>query len=329
MSAELLAQIYADPTDYAARMVYQDWLEERGDPRAHVIEIQTQWSQGKRGFDFEEIDRIILEHWREWIGPASALISPKWVERNVRSMFEDGFLAQADLTIKSAADRELAADPVFSTLEWLTCDQADLVVRPNWKLLRTVTGTLRTFAALAELSYELGVQSVFIDAKDWSRDLDARVIGARAPIFQSLKHVHVDAIPSSDAFDWIVESWIPSRVEDIGVFDYRDEIDVGRFMQLFAANRQMSSILAHMAGSASVNFQRYRQMLRVGLEFVAAQRDQTLAALDGVHGNGWVLELTFPNDAGDLEPLRAAMRTRFGSFNHVDVCHRPDYSDDD
>ena len=39
---QFLAEIKADPNNVAAKLVYADWLEERGDPRAEVIQIREQ-----------------------------------------------------------------------------------------------------------------------------------------------------------------------------------------------------------------------------------------------------------------------------------------------
>src|SRR5688572_22010627 len=133
MTAELLAQIYADPKDRAARSVYQDWLEERGDPRARAIDLMVAKSCGKllTREEHKELDLVVERHWREWIGPAVALIPSK-----SRTRFEDGFVSEVELRITSDADRQLALDPVFATLVSLSCADADVVVQPTMKLLR-------------------------------------------------------------------------------------------------------------------------------------------------------------------------------------------------
>lgn len=42
MNAELLDAIIADPDDESLRLVYADWCEERGDPRADFIRVQLE-----------------------------------------------------------------------------------------------------------------------------------------------------------------------------------------------------------------------------------------------------------------------------------------------
>jgi len=317
MSEALLSQIYADPTDQAARMVYEDWLEERGDPRARAIALMTSQSQGKHlGREEQaELDDIIEQHWRAWVGPAVALIPPK-----SRTRFVDGFLSEVELRIDSDADRQLAADPVFATLRWLTCEHADIVVRPTMKLLRTLSGSLRTFAEVAELPYELDVRTVFVDAKDFTRDLEARVIAARAPVFRNLRSVFA-TVRKSDAFDWIARSWIPARVESINL--QRAPIPIRTFMDLFRANRRLKFILASLPGSAGISFTRWSQPALPALEVrLDNEWDETFAALDDIDGTGWGLSIKYPSASAsgdETEGRRTAMQERYRSFARVDI----------
>jgi uncharacterized protein (TIGR02996 family) len=67
--AELLAAIYADPGDDAARAVYADWLQERGDPRGELIAMQLAGRVGPR-------ERLLLErHERTWLGALEPIVS--------------------------------------------------------------------------------------------------------------------------------------------------------------------------------------------------------------------------------------------------------------
>src|SRR5687768_14833826 len=43
---ELLDAVFADPSDDAARLVYADWLSERGDKRGEFIQIQVERQRG-------------------------------------------------------------------------------------------------------------------------------------------------------------------------------------------------------------------------------------------------------------------------------------------
>ncbi len=62
MEADLLAAIYAAPDDDEPRLVYADWLQERGDPRGEFITLQL------AGKDVDRQAALIAEHGPTWIG---------------------------------------------------------------------------------------------------------------------------------------------------------------------------------------------------------------------------------------------------------------------
>lgn len=52
-----LTGIRAKPTDNTTRLVYADWLEERGDSRAEYLRVLCEWLTGPRVDDWRLIDR--------------------------------------------------------------------------------------------------------------------------------------------------------------------------------------------------------------------------------------------------------------------------------
>jgi uncharacterized protein (TIGR02996 family) len=309
--AKLLAQIYADPTDRLARSVYWDWLHEREDPRARVMALQRQEHRSREERD--ELDALIRQHVHEWIGPAAAIcVDPTrwWPD------FEEGFLSKAELRIESEADRKLAAEPVFATLRWLTCEHAEIVLRPNMKLLRVLSGSLRTFGAVCELPYELDVESVFIHVERSSSDLDARVINSQAPVFRKLQHLHVDG--AADDYAWILRSWIPSRVHDLGLGTLTK---LQPWMHLFVAHPQINFILARLP-TARLHFTRYHRQLEVKID---GDMEASLAWLDDVDGTGWHLTIEYDQETAQTPE---SIRQRFGSFSTIDF-RKPFVYDDD
>ncbi|MCG8587364.1 MAG: TIGR02996 domain-containing protein [Pirellulales bacterium] len=67
-------EINANPDDMSVRMVYADWLEERGDPRAEFIEVQCALADMDRSHPerapMEQIEwHLRKRHEREWFGP--------------------------------------------------------------------------------------------------------------------------------------------------------------------------------------------------------------------------------------------------------------------
>jgi uncharacterized protein (TIGR02996 family) len=107
---ELLAAIYADPADDAARMVYADLLSTRGDPRGELITLQLARARGEKQTR-EQARRekdLLAEHMMDWLGPIGPMI------KKTTAVFERGFLDTADLK-----DGAVDASPVWSTVRSL------------------------------------------------------------------------------------------------------------------------------------------------------------------------------------------------------------------
>jgi uncharacterized protein (TIGR02996 family) len=112
--AALIAAIRAAPDDDAPRLVYADWLTERGDPRGELITLQC-----RAGEEPDAVDRVrtlLREHgvaWRRHLPPS------------VRdSTFARGFLATIDLydvpQLKAIAPVLAALTPVPEQIRFVT-----------------------------------------------------------------------------------------------------------------------------------------------------------------------------------------------------------------
>ncbi len=87
--AELLAAIYAAPDDDGPRIVYGDWLQERGDPRGEFIALQIAKAHGKLTKDQARREKDLLaEYVAKWIPPLP--INKTGVK------FERGFLVEGE-----------------------------------------------------------------------------------------------------------------------------------------------------------------------------------------------------------------------------------------
>jgi uncharacterized protein (TIGR02996 family) len=81
----LLAALHAAPADDAPRLVYADWLSERGDPRGELILLQCARARtGEPPLAREE--ELLARHTASWLGP----LEP-WVAR-AGARFARGFL---------------------------------------------------------------------------------------------------------------------------------------------------------------------------------------------------------------------------------------------
>ncbi len=109
----LLAAIYADLDDDAARAVYADRLLERGDPRGEFIALQIADARGGASEkDRKHIRGLLRTHWGAWGEPLYGAID------HGRSRFERGFLARVEGLNPSAAERVtmMIGHPIWATV---------------------------------------------------------------------------------------------------------------------------------------------------------------------------------------------------------------------
>lgn len=98
----LLDAIHERPDDDLPRLVYADWLEERGDPRAEFIRVQCQLAEGgaddeRRPALLHREAQLLAEHGAKWSAPLSALAT-RW-------LFRRGFVHHATLPARVFLDR--------------------------------------------------------------------------------------------------------------------------------------------------------------------------------------------------------------------------------
>jgi len=208
--ATLLAQIYADPTADGPRLVYADYLQERGDPRGELIALQILNRDTPR-------ERELLErHAKEWLGPLAAVID---LPPNAQTTFERGFLAIAEI-VRDAGPLlpPLLHDPAWSTVEELRGWDSDIVLAraplPGLRRLQSMLPIDR-LAVLAQRPTPLA-------------NLVELVVAAFAP-FSSEERAylgHCEGLPglrelviaanyalTIDDILWLVESPVARRVE--------------------------------------------------------------------------------------------------------------------
>lgn len=133
----LLASIRAAPDDDAPRLVYADWLSERGDPRGEFIAVQCALARP----ELERAQRLALEarevsllsqHGAAWLGPLAA--------DAVRASFSRGFLEALtvlDVDALDAAAETLGREPLRA-LVFATGRRVDVARVLAWPWLDSV-----------------------------------------------------------------------------------------------------------------------------------------------------------------------------------------------
>lgn len=106
--AELLQLIYESPEDDTPRLVYGDWLQEQGDPRAELLMLQLKPKQTTK--EQQQARRLLRTYGRGWLGPLEPAI-PQRTE-----VFHRGFVSEARVTFATEHQRAaLLGHPAWNT----------------------------------------------------------------------------------------------------------------------------------------------------------------------------------------------------------------------
>jgi uncharacterized protein (TIGR02996 family) len=109
---DLVAAIYQRPDDDQPRMVYADWLSERGDPRGELIVLQMAEARGEAGEAHQRRQaELLAAHAETWAGPLADVASQLDYRR--------GFPASCALWKNRSALRRLVGHPAWATIETL------------------------------------------------------------------------------------------------------------------------------------------------------------------------------------------------------------------
>jgi uncharacterized protein (TIGR02996 family) len=204
---DLLAAIYADPSDDDARAVYADWLTGRGDPRGELITLQLKKAAGKATDEELARERRVLtkKNARAWAGELgkASYFNPS-TERGefpdgVRIAFERGFLVSAELNVDAAHLRRYTGDETFSTVEdlrladWRKLDLAlvaAFINHPVFSALRRLVVGARHLPALAKGPRAAKLEDIRVIPQP---DLDPRSLTPIVRSFPRLKAKKIEA----------------------------------------------------------------------------------------------------------------------------------------
>lgn len=199
---ELLRSVYEDPDDDARRLVYADWLLERGDPRGEFIQLQFARRDGCGSRDSSERERTLLQsHWRLWTGELVPFIRGRGLS------FERGFVDSCSVAAKSAV-------PAFR--EWSTCrgldfrgdlqgewDRRIFFVQPALRRVESVVGlSPQSCRLLAELPVASRLTTVGL--RGMSRRFDAAPAAECISGFPRLRRLVLDGVAAREGTAWAV-----------------------------------------------------------------------------------------------------------------------------
>src|SRR5262245_35872343 len=90
-----LRALLDDPDDRAARLIFADWLDERGDPRGAFLRLQTELAAWVPGLK----ERTALQQREaDWLARHGSLLLPDGLRKACRLWRLEGGLARVALT---------------------------------------------------------------------------------------------------------------------------------------------------------------------------------------------------------------------------------------
>ena len=124
-AADLIAAIAASPDDDAPRLVYADWLIERGDPLGELIQLQCRLAltdeSNRRAMRIAE-NKLLAAHHAAWIEPLLGVLPEQRQFERYKFEHRRGFVERAELTLACLPHlAELAVKaPLLRELELVT-----------------------------------------------------------------------------------------------------------------------------------------------------------------------------------------------------------------
>lgn len=137
--APFLAAIRADLESDTPRLIFADWLEERGDPRAQLIRVQCEQANnpaGGRLVELREQERLLLAQYeQQWLAELPRLHGVTYGRGALQPAFHRGFVEEATLRSCKAVLRAepLMTETIVHRMN-LRLDEARRV--PEWTVLR-------------------------------------------------------------------------------------------------------------------------------------------------------------------------------------------------
>jgi uncharacterized protein (TIGR02996 family) len=210
--AELLAAVFANPDDDAPRMVYADWLQERGDARGELIALQLANRTGKQTARESE---LIATHQKKLLGSLASRVKVAGLR------FERGFLARC-------SPKDTEPDPAWATVHTIVGSVPGEKTRvPSLRALLQISeddvaklSRLRG-CKLEELDLWLsgGMYDALTD-NEWSRIPKFVARLEKVAAFKTLKRLSFDGwiqmnLASAKSLDWMTKSPLVNRLDEI------------------------------------------------------------------------------------------------------------------
>lgn len=257
--ATLRAAIIADPDADEPRLVYADWLMERGDVRGELIRLQcaTPTSETR-----QRISELLAANWTTLAGPAAPFASKTTFDRGFVdrvTMTVAAFLKQGDALFSKEPIRTLRVDnpkfterdlerlissPAMARVRGLELSQLNPDAMPRRPLAALAKGT--KFSALRRLALDFCGES----AADWFATLGA----IDAPKLEAV-HLHYNH-GSAELYRALATNPALSRLRTIQEYRFRNldgDASAGKTIEAFTTLAHHRRSLKHLELSQDAN----------------------------------------------------------------------------
>lgn len=218
----LLAEIYANPTDDAPRLVYADALSEQGDPRGEFIVMQIERGDSEPSAREQE---LLKKHGKVWLGALAPVLS--WGKGYARTTFRRGFVSTADIILSVGKKlRPLLTHPAWATVEsiqGLYMDDSGLLAHAPLRALSSLVVNLNHVPWLAARTDKLATVK-HITVTHFHEEFDGPLLRAAFPSVQTL-FVPVGQITTAD-----VEKFTTLGIEHVKLRD-SSETPIDHFVE--------------------------------------------------------------------------------------------------
>lgn len=252
---KLRAAIIADPDADEPRLVYADWLMERGDVRGELIQLQCGKPTNKRT---ARVHDLLAANWTTLAGAAAPWTRQTWFDRGFVdrvSMTTAAFLKHGDALFAEAPVRTLHVDnpkftdrdlerlgaaPAMARVRGLELAQLNPDSMPRRPLAVLAKGTM--FGALRRLALDFCGES----PGDWK----ALFAGLQAPTLEAV-HLHYNH-GSAELYRALATNPALSRLRTIQEYRFRTldgDASTSRTIEAFTALAQHRPSLEHLETS--------------------------------------------------------------------------------
>lgn len=295
----LLADIYARPFEDAPRLVYADWLLERGDPRGEFIVLQFKEEKSKAELKREA--ELLKANEKKWLGPLANVVL-KDVE------FRRGFVSTVVARFKHQRDVEqYGGAPEWATVErisWSTpgASSADqdkwLYFVPRHLHARAVDTAQAGLAQLLEAKAPWPIEELRVSLYDV--ELVRRF--CESALFPKVQVLRVSGLPA-DAF---ASGWL-SKVLDVGITELPH--DLGAWLvTLSRLGRERFDVVSRYYGTL-IFLKGNDGRLSVGNYFSNLRNVHSLVAAAKTIPDGWLTDLVLNDCDPELaKVLRSKVR---------------------